>query len=97
MQLVIAPTFAYKVTEQHSVGVSPLIGYQRFKADGLQGFAGLYFSRSQNQCLTEPGLTDNCSTGWLGVRFGYMGKLNDMVTVGAAYSSQNQDELVQQI
>lgn len=97
MQLVIAPTFAYKVTEQHSVGVSPLIGYQRFKADGLQGFTG-YTSRdladagmgmaptgSSNAFLTNVGY-DN-ALGY-GIRFGYMGKLNDMVTVGAAYSSK---------
>ncbi len=37
MQLVIAPTLAYKVAPNHSIGVSPLIGYQLFKADGLGG------------------------------------------------------------
>lgn len=98
MQLVIAPTFAYKLTEQHSLGVSPLLGYQRFKADGLQGFTG-YTSRnlklsglpgmgatgSSSDFLTNVGY-DN-AIGY-GIRFGYMGKLNDMVSVGAAYSSK---------
>lgn len=37
MQLIIAPTLAYKVAPNHSIGVSPLIGYQLFKADGLGG------------------------------------------------------------
>ncbi len=37
MQLVIAPTLAYKVAPNHSIGISPLIGYQLFKADGLGG------------------------------------------------------------
>lgn len=37
MQLLIAPTLAYKVAPNHSIGVSPLIGYQLFKADGLGG------------------------------------------------------------
>lgn len=82
MQLVIAPTFAYKLTEQHSVGVSPLIGYQRFKAEGLSGFAGMSHDSSY---LTNQGY-DN-ALGW-GVRLGYMGKLNDMVSIGAAYSSK---------
>ncbi|MBU1689431.1 MAG: outer membrane protein transport protein [Gammaproteobacteria bacterium] len=82
LQLVIAPTFAYKLTEQHSVGVSPLIGYQRFKAEGLQGFNLLSHDASY---LTNQGY-DN-ALGY-GVRLGYMGKLNDMVTVGAAYSSK---------
>ncbi|HQX85962.1 MAG TPA: hypothetical protein PKV23_10770, partial [Aestuariivirga sp.] len=40
MQLVIAPTFAMKINKDHSLGVSPLIGYQRFKAKGLDGFQG---------------------------------------------------------
>ena len=37
MQLVIAPTAAYKVAPNHSIGISPLIGYQLFKADGVGG------------------------------------------------------------
>ena len=37
-QLIIAPTVAYKVTDSHSFGVSPLLVKQIFKADGLQGF-----------------------------------------------------------
>ena len=37
MQLIVAPTVAYKVAPNHSIGVSPLIGYQLFKADGLGG------------------------------------------------------------
>jgi long-chain fatty acid transport protein len=35
IQLVIAPTAAYKIAPNHSIGISPLIGYQRFKADGV--------------------------------------------------------------
>ena len=35
IQLMIAPTVAYKLNAQHSVGVSLLFGYQRFKATGL--------------------------------------------------------------
>lgn len=75
MQLIIAPTLAYKVNDQHSVGISPLIGYQRFKAEGLDGF-GL---------PANPGYDD--STG-LGVRVGWMGKMSDAVTLGAAYASK---------
>lgn len=37
MQLIIAPTAAYKVAPNHSIGISPLLGYQRFAADGLGG------------------------------------------------------------
>jgi len=37
MQLIVAPTAAYKIAPNHSIGISPLIGYQLFKADGLGG------------------------------------------------------------
>jgi long-chain fatty acid transport protein len=80
MQLIVAPTVAYKVTPQHSVGVSPLLVYQRFQAYGLQGFA----PNSVNPAALTNNGTDS-STG-LGVRLGYMGQLTDTVTVGLAYS-----------
>ena len=37
MQLIIAPTAAYKIAPNHSLGISALIGYEIFKADGLGG------------------------------------------------------------
>jgi len=82
MQLVIAPTLSYKFSNTQSVGVSPLLGYQRFKAEGLQGFAG--FS-SDSTKLTNNGYAS--STGF-GIRVGWMGKMSDAVTLGAAYSSK---------
>jgi len=81
-QLVIAPTWAYKLNETNSIGISPLFGYQRFSANGLQAFAAI---------STAPAnLTDNghdSSTGW-GVRFGWQGKMSDSLTLGAAYSTK---------
>ncbi len=82
MQLVIAPTWSYKFSNTQSVGVSPLLGYQRFKAEGLHGFAG--FS-SDSTKLTNNGY--DSATG-VGVRIGWMGKMSDAVTLGAAYSSE---------
>ncbi|MEW6590739.1 MAG: outer membrane protein transport protein [Pseudomonadota bacterium] len=82
MQLVIAPTAAYKVNANHSIGISPLLGYQRFKAEGLQAF-GLISADSNN--LTNQGYDD--SFGY-GVRVGYMGKITPTVTIGAAYASK---------
>jgi len=84
MQLVIAPTLAYKLNENHSIGVSPLIGYQRFKAEGLQGFAGFTTSGTTGN-LTNQG---HDSAWGYGVRVGYLGKLTDTVSIGAAYSSK---------
>jgi long-chain fatty acid transport protein len=72
MQLIVAPTIAYKFSEKSAIGVSPLLVYQRFKSYGLQGFG-----------VFNPGY--DSSTG-IGVRFGYMAKLNDQVTFGASYA-----------
>ncbi|MDP2416245.1 MAG: outer membrane protein transport protein, partial [Hydrogenophaga sp.] len=72
MQLIVAPTVAYKWTENHSLGLSPLLVYQQFEAYGLQAF-GL------------PNQGKDSSAG-LGVRLGYMGKFGNAVTVGASYS-----------
>lgn len=80
MQLIIAPTVAYKINPQHSVGASLLLAYQRFKATGLQAFAAI---SSDTANLTNNGYDD--ATG-VGLRIGYMGRLSDMVTIGAAYS-----------
>ena len=80
MQLIIAPTVAYKLNPNHSIGISPLIGYQRFKVDGLQAFQGISSSPAD---VTNKGYDE--STG-VGVRIGWMGKLTNTVTAGAAYS-----------
>ena len=81
-QLIIAPTLAYKLDERHSVGVSPLIILQKFKADGLHAFANAGFSSKPDQ-VTGKGYSN--SQG-LGVRLGYLGKINDRVNVGVSYS-----------
>lgn len=82
MQLIIAPTWSYKLNENHSVGVSPLLAYQRFKAEGLSAFNSL---SNDSTKLTNNGY--DTSTG-LGVRFGWYGKMSDTVSLGAAYSTK---------
>lgn len=81
-QLIIAPTAAYKVNPQHSIGVSPLIAYQRFKAYGLQPFAAI---SSDPANLTNKG---SDSSWGFGVRVGWLGKVSNTVTLGAAYSTK---------
>jgi long-chain fatty acid transport protein len=83
MQLIIAPTVAYKFHPQHAVGASLLLGYQRFKATGLQAFAGTPNFSSSPANVTNNG--SDSSTG-IGLRIGYQGRLNDMLTIGAAYA-----------
>jgi long-chain fatty acid transport protein len=81
-QLVVAPSFAMRLGAHQSLGVAPLIGYQRFEAKGLQAFSG--FS------MDPASLTDNgadSSIGW-GVRIGYAAQVSAIATVGAAYSTK---------
>lgn len=82
MQLMFAPTVAFKLASNHSIGIAPLIAYQRFKAEGLQAFSGMSSAPTK---LTNVGY-DN-SFGF-GVRVGYMGKLTPALSIGAAYASK---------
>jgi long-chain fatty acid transport protein len=82
MQLIVAPTLAYKIAPNHAIGVAPLFGYQRFKIEGVQAFA--QFSSDPTK-LTNNGYST--STGY-GVRVGYLGRLSDTVSIGAAYASK---------
>lgn len=85
-QLIVAPTVAYKLNEQHAVGLALLLGYQRFKADGLQAFdnaPGFPPFTSAPGSVTNRGY--DSSTG-VGVRLGYQGRLSEQFTIGAAYA-----------
>jgi long-chain fatty acid transport protein len=90
MQLIVAPTFAYKLSETSAIGVSPLLVYQQFKASGLQAFAGNpdWAGNSYSPSNPAPNTTDNGndSSKGLGVRLGYTTALNDAVRFGASYS-----------
>jgi long-chain fatty acid transport protein len=81
-QLVIAPTLAYQFAPGQSLGVAPLIGYQRFKAYGLQAFAAI---SSDPANLTNNGYDDSWG---LGLRVGYYGRLTSTLSIGAAYATK---------
>ena len=82
MQVIIAPTAAFKIAPNHSIGISPLLGYQKFAATGLQSFRAL---SSEPDFVTNKGNDDAFG---FGVRIGYMGKITPTVTIGAAYSTK---------
>jgi long-chain fatty acid transport protein len=82
MQLIVAPTAAYKIAPNHSIGISPLVGYQRFKAEGLHAFTTI---SSDPANVTNNGYDD--AFGY-GVRVGYLGKITPTVSIGAAYASK---------
>lgn len=87
-QLIIAPTFAWKFHPDHSIGIAPLLGYQKFKAEGLQAFDN---APGFPPFTGAPGRVTNngndSSTGW-GARIGYYGRFLPGFTVGAQYASK---------
>ena len=88
IQLVVAPTVAYKLNAQHALGASVLLGYQRFKMQGVQSFdnaPGFPPFTGAPGSVTNRG--SDSATG-AGLRIGYMGRLNDAFSIGASYSSK---------
>lgn len=80
-QLFVAPTLAWK-GGNHAFGISLNLAYQRFKAEGIQGFAGASASPGN---VSNQGYDD--STGF-GVRIGWTGRVSSAVTLGATYQSK---------
>jgi long-chain fatty acid transport protein len=56
-QLILAPSVAYKFSPSHSIGVSPLVAYQRFKASSsassTSGTAGCCFAPATTTATTR--------------------------------------------
>jgi long-chain fatty acid transport protein len=83
-QLFFAPTLTYKVNDNHAIGASLNIVYQRFKATGLSDFR--FFTRTGTASqLSDLGYDDSFGAG---VKLGWTGKVSDTLTLGAAYQSR---------
>ena len=81
-QLFIATTYARKISDSASWGVSGIVAYQKFKATGVGSFAG--FS------LDPANLSDNGSdsaTGF-GIRLGVQGEVSPGITLGASFQPE---------
>ena len=81
-QLFISPSLAYKINENHSIGAAVNLAYQRFSAKGINLFSSSSIAPAN---VSDQG-TDT-STG-LGVRLGWTGKINENITLGAAWASK---------
>lgn len=81
-QAFVSPAVAWKVNEQHSIGLAAIYAHQRFAARGLQPFTA--FSAEPTR-VTNNG--HDHSSGW-GVRLGWTGQLTDTLTLGAAWASK---------
>jgi len=83
-QLMIAPYASWQFAKGHSLGIAPVIAYQRFRLEGMQAFDNPGLS-------TSPGNVTNIgySTSWgVGARVGYLGQLTDAIAIGGAYASK---------
>jgi long-chain fatty acid transport protein len=79
-QLFLTTTYARRITENQSLGITAIVAGQRFKASGLEAFAS--FS-SDPECVTGNGY--EMSYGF-GARIGYLARVTPQLSVGAAYS-----------
>jgi long-chain fatty acid transport protein len=80
-QVLITPTIAYKINAHNSIGFSPVIGIQTFRAYGLGLFQGL---SSDPANVTNKG---NDSSYGFGAQVGYMGNFG-WLSVGAMARSK---------
>lgn len=81
-QLIIAPTLSWQFNPGHSFGVSPLLGYQRFRAYGLQAFEAV---SERPDKVSNQGYEDAFGAG---VRLGWFGQILPWLDLGAAYSTR---------
>lgn len=80
-QVIVAPTLSLKLAPGHSIGVSPLLSYQRISVYGLQAFEAV---------STDPSALSNRGHDGAfgaGVRVGWFGRILPSLDLGAAYSS----------
>ena len=82
MQLFVGATYAKKLMDKHSVGVTGIFAWQSFEAKGLGAF-GMFSSDAAN--LSNNGAST--ATGF-GIRIGYLGDILPVLSIGAAFQSR---------
>lgn len=83
IQLFVAPTATWKINESNTVGVAVNLAYQRFEMKGLQNFASPASAHPDN--VTNKGYDSSYGAG---VHIGWIGQVNDVITLGATYQSK---------
>ena len=81
-QVILAPTFSWKYLTGQSIGITPLLAYQRFKAYGLQAFEAV--SAAPN-AVSNNGYDEAFGAG---VRVGWFMRPLPWLDVGAAYATR---------
>jgi long-chain fatty acid transport protein len=82
-QIFASLTYARKLGENHSLGISPIFVYQTFEANGLQAFADMGMAGANGAFVSNNGTST--STGF-GVKIGYQGELFDGFRLGASFT-----------
>jgi long-chain fatty acid transport protein len=77
-------SFAYKLSENHSLGVAGIVGWQRFTAKGLGMFGAMGFSSDP---ANLSGNEKSTAFGF-GFKVGYQGQLLENLRFGASYQSK---------
>lgn len=84
MQLFISPTYAIKVAQKHSFGISPIFAYQSFEQLGLQSLGDMGFSSDPARIANNG---HEGSYGY-GARIGYYGEISPYLSIGASYQTK---------
>jgi long-chain fatty acid transport protein len=81
-QLFLGPTYARRISSNHALGATAVLGWQRFSAKGLAAFAAM---SSDPANLSNNGYANAVGAG---MRVGYQGRVAPWMSVGAAYQSR---------
>lgn len=84
IQVFVAPTLTWKPAANNYIGVSLNLAYQRFKAQGIQNFDQASFTSAPGN-VTNKG---NDSAYGAGLHIGWIGQVNEVLTLGASYQSK---------
>lgn len=82
IQMFVQPTLSFKIGDKYSIGLSPIMAAQQFKAEGLGAFS--MFSNNA-QALTN---NDNSTSFGYGARVGILAELHEMISFGASWQSK---------
>lgn len=86
-QSFVSPSVAYRLDDEHTLGLALNIAHQRFSARGLNSAVTTAFSVSVPGADNSTKSGVDTSTGW-GIRLGWMGQITPDLTLGATWASK---------
>ena len=81
-QLFVGATYARRLSDRHTLGITPVLVLQSLKVEGLEPFTGL---------SVHPNDVTNRGRDWSvggAVRIGWLGEINDRLSLGASVQSR---------